>query len=335
MFRSNITKTLFFGLMITAFAACSDDDEKADYDKTLPTPTLPTVNTDAVEAFGTAAKATMTMTMTEGATVENQGFVVSTSTDASLSDESTTIVYVTGLVSGQPKTVAINDLEPGTTYYVKAFAYAPGGITYGETKEITATDDYERQTDYSADFSDMTAAAVEDFTTVKLGETVYPFTPVSLALLGWDAWGFSSSIFSPDLFETGSASLASYEEENILSYKADFTGKGFSQVWVQGISIASLFGDTYATYPGDFEVYISEEPITTAEELAAATQLGTVKFSTDPTADTYMLNDGTFDIPIEYDGVCYISIYNHSVYATNGNFGVIIAGFDLTSLHKK
>lgn len=335
MFRSNITKTLLLGLMLTAFAACSDDDEKADYDKTTPVPTLPTVTTDAVEAYGTAAKATMTLTMTEGATVETQGFVVSTSTDATLSDESNTIVYVTGVVSGQPKTVAINNLEAGTTYYVKAFAYAPGGITYGETKEITATDDYERQTDYSADFSDMTAAAADDFTTVKLGETVYPFTPVSLAIIGFNAWGFSSSVFSPDLFETGSASLASYDEENILSYKADLTEKGFTQVWVQGLSMASLFGSTYAAYPGDFEVYVSEEPITTAEELATATKIGSVKFSTDPSADTFMLNDDTFDVPIEFDGVCYISIYNHSVYAASGNFGVIIAGFDLTSLHKK
>lgn len=336
MKRSNIIRTLLLGLTLTAFAACGDDLEKADYDKALVQPTLPVVTTDAVEVYGTAAKATLTLTNPNDAAIQETGFVISSKENASLADSATTIVYVSDVELGTPKTVAINDLVVGTTYYVKAFASVEGGITYGDTKTITATDGYERVVDYSTDFSDMTGADIDDFTTVQLGSTVYPFTAVSLATLGVaNQWGFSSSVFAPSLFSTGSAALASYNENNLLSYKADLTGKGFSQVSIEGLNIAALFGSSYPNYPGDFDVLISKEPITNETELAAATVLGTCKFSTDPTEDENFVNVITADIPIDYDGECYITIHSNSYYASSGaNLGVVITGFALTSLHE-
>lgn len=335
MNSSYIFKALLLCLSLTALVSCGEDFDKADYDKAVNAAALPTVVTGDVTVYGVAAEATMTVTPAEGTTVLEQGFIVAKKPDAALADSTNAIIYVTA-EPATPATAAITGLTVGETYYVKAFAHVDGGIAYGETKTITATGDYERVTDYATDFTDMDGADIDHFTTVKLGSTVNPFTPVSLAIVGISQWGFSGSVLAPSLFTTGTASIASRDENNLLSFKADLTGKAFSAVTVEGLSLASLFGSNYPDKPGDFEVLVSAEPITDEAGLAAATVIGKCKFSTDPQDATFETNSVTAEIPISYNGQCYITIHSHSVYGTDAdNFGVVITGFSLNSLHKK
>lgn len=334
MKKAYIFKTMLLGLSLGMLSSCGEDLNKADYDYNLPTPALPTVTTGNVEVFGTAIKAGFTITNPEGLQVDNQGLLVGTTPDLALADSTTQVVQISNATSGQEAVTAVTGLTEGTTYYIKAFAYAQGGVTYGETKSFEAAGGYERVVDYATDFSDMNGTDIDDFTTVKLGNTVNPFTPVSLQNLDLPQWGFSSSIFDPSLFSTMNGVIGSYDENNLLSFKADLTGKGFSSVSVEGLNIGTLFGTDYAGVPGNFDVYVSTEPITSEAELATATKLGTCAFATDPTAATYQFCTITADIPIEFDGECYITIHNHSIYANDGNFGVVITDFRLSSLHQ-
>lgn len=325
-------------LLIAAcgLSSCGEDLEKADYDRVPAATTAPTVITEDVEIYGNVVKATFNMTVPEGTTVVGQGFVVGTDPDLPLTGDNTTLHKIAQVTPGTPATIAIQGLQTGTTYYVRAYATTPSGIAYGETKSVVATDDYEYATDAAVDFTDMTGADAALFTTVKLGETLNPFTPVSMGIVGMAQWGFSSSCLSPDLFSTAKASIVSPEEDNLLTYKANLTGLAFPRVVVEGVNLAALFGDSYATYPGDFDVLVSREPITNAEELAAATVIGSCKFPTDSEASNYELDIVTGAIPLEYDGECYITIHNHSVFGEeSGNLGVVITAFGIESLHQK
>ncbi len=337
MKRSYIFKALLFGLALGTTASCSEDLEKADYDKVQAKATLPTVTTGDIEMFGTAAAASFTVTPAEGTTLITQGIIVSTKKDAAIADSSNTIVKVSDITAGQPATVSITGLAAGKTYYVKAFAAVDGGIAYGDTKKITATDDY-AYVDYDGiDFTDMTAADAAKFTFTKLGSTVNAFTPVSLGLMGLNQWALSSSVFDPSFWQTGSASIASEDENNLASFEVDFTGKNFPAVTVEGLSIASLFGkaEYIENYPGDFDVLFSTTPITNEEELAKAKVIGTCKFSTDPQQPTARFNEVTAYVP-QGTGKGYIAIHNHSTYsASGGNMGVAITAITLSSLEKK
>lgn len=338
MKRSYIFKALLFGLALVTTASCSENLDKADYDQVQAKATLPAVTTGDIEMFGTAAAASFTVTPAEGTTLITQGVIVSTKKDAAIADSTNTIIKVSDITAGQPATASITGLTAGTTYYVKAFAAVEGGIAYGDTKEITATDDY-AYVDYDGiDFTDMTAADAAKFTFTKLGSTVNPFTPVSLAALGMRGqWGLTSSVFSPELFQTGQASLASQDENNLASLAVDFTGKNFPAVTVEGFNLASAFGsaDYIENYPGDFDVLFSTTPITSEDDLAKASVVGTCKFDTNAQSQKAQFNDVTIYIP---QGTTngYITIHNHSTYsADGGNMGVVITAITLSSLEKK
>ncbi len=343
MKTSYIFKTLFVGLTLTAFASCGEDLEKAEYDHPLTPGTTATVTTGEIEFYGSAIKVSLTMTVPEGAMVEDAGILVSTDPEMPLASESTILQRASKLISGEPVKVGVSGLDLDTTYYVKTFAYvANGGITYGETKTFKTDDSYERTGLYSCNFTDMRRTDAADFTALSLpveggiGQPV-PFTPVSLGILGMkNRWGFSGSVFSPDMFQTGQATLTTYTADNLLSYEADFTGIEFPELTVTGISLNALFGEDYSNCPGNFEVYASKEPITTHEELEAAVLIGTCNFSTDPTAETFMMNEVICKIPIDFNSKSYITVRNFSKYDTDAdNLGVVIAGFDLSSLKPK
>ncbi len=337
---ANIYMAFALGLSLTALTGCGEDLEKSDYDRPQVQVGLPAVTTGDVEVFGTAATATFAMTVPEGVTVQEQGFVLGTDPELPLASESTTLVRVSNVTPGEQAQANLTGLIADTTYYVKAYAYVEGGIAYGETKsfDTNRSDEYERQTDFAVDFTDATMADAARFTAVRLGATVNAFQPVSLAILGADMWGFAASVLDPVLYETGRVSIASPDENNLLTYKADFTGKNFPAVSIEAQNVASFFGDSYAQLAGDFDVLISEAPITNEEELAAATVLGTCKFATDPTVPTFGSNTVSFDIPAAFSGVCYITIHSHSTYDSStgtGNFGIVVTGFRTTSLHQK
>lgn len=338
MKKTNILKTLLLGFTLAAFTGCGEDLDKADYDRQETAGAMPTVVTGSVESYGIAAKASLTVNIPEGAEVKEAGFVVSTSAEMSLTDAGTQLVKADAVNSGEETPVALLDLVPGTTYYVKAYAYAKGGIVYGDTKTITASDNYERGYDFMVDFADPDFADGQYFTGSKLDGSVVGFSLISLQnLFGVPQYAYVSSPFHPGKLQNGSASLVSAEENNLLSMKADLTGKPFPAVTIDAFNLAALFGDSFADCPGDIDVYISEQPVTNAEELAAATLLGTCAFSDDTTSPDFEEKVVTYNLPLTYDGECYITIHSHCGhpnYYDGNNLGVLIIGMGLSSLHQ-
>ena len=340
MKTSYIIKSLFLGLTLTGLAACSGDVEKSDYDKAIVTPTaLPTVTTGDVVVSGVAAKATIDLQIPEGVEVTREGFILSTDPAAPLADASNKFIDFSKVKSGQ-QTAAITGLTAGTTYYVKAYAYVEGAVTFGETKTITATDDYERATAIDLDFTDADALEAAPFSAVKLGESRQDFELEPLTVLGFRGYyGFVNTVLHHvGLFQQGQAAFGSNMDEGLLTYELNLTDLNFPEVTIQGFNLAALFGENYPTNAGNFDVYASAAPITTAEELAEAEKLGSCKFSTDPTDETFELNQVTCTIPASYTDKVYITIYNKSVRTAtleNGNLGVAIVGFTVTSLQRK
>lgn len=340
MKTTNIFRALLLGFTLAAFTGCGEDLEKADYDRVHTPETLPAVTTVSAEAFGIVAKATLSVTVPEGVTVKESGFALGTTPDADPTAPTTRVIMIDNMTPGEAVTTSLTNLTSGTKYYIKAFATVEGGIAYGEVKEFTATDDYGYTADYAADFTDP-AAVSADFKAVKLGNTVNPFTLVPLdGMFGPGAgYGFSSSVFAPDFYQTGNASIASFDENNLLTYEADFTGKNFPTVTVGAFNIAAFFGQKYPTNPGSFDVLLSESPITTADELSAATRIGTCTFSTNPSdTDKFQYKVVTYDVPLQFDGKCYITIHNHATFVNGGNggnFGMFVDHFELSSLKKK
>jgi hypothetical protein len=101
--------------------------------------------------------------------------------------------------------------------------------------------------------------------------------------------------------------------------------------------IEMYFG--YTEYPGHFDVYVSLNPIETAEDLQSATKIGSSKGSSEAHL-LYATNQQTssevpmkFDIPMEYWGESYVYIvsiadYNCS-FSGEPSFGIIVFGYGL------
>ena len=350
MKTSFIIKSLFLGLTLTSIAACSGDVEKEDYDKVNPTPSnMPTVTTGNVAISGIAAEISLTLNVPEGVNISRAGVVVSDKENIPLADPNTKYSNIYKIRSGE-QSVAVTNLEIGKTYYAKAYAYVEGGhIVYGDTKEFTATDGYDFRKDIDVDFAE--EADVAPFSVASLGESRQKFELVPLALLAESendpiTYGFANTVYNHQkLFYYFSGALGSYCDEGLLSYKLNMNNRNFADVTIGAYSIAALFGEDYADYPGDFEVYASAEPITTEEQLAAADKIATCNFSTNPEdkdgANFY--KEFTCTIPMEYKDVCYITIHNKSdlvLDATGSpigyhNLGVIISKFVVNSLYAK
>ena len=330
--KSYIFKTLLFGLALTGTVACSDDLNKADYDKPLvKADKIPTVTTGEIVVSGTASRATANYQYEDGTVVLKEGMIVSTSKDAPLADASNKFFDFSTVAQGD-QVVALTNLEAGTTYYVKAYAYVEGQMVYGETKTITATDDYERQDVLDVDFENDENLSVGIFGDTKTGFKLEP-----AAIFGLSGYNlYTNTSFSHDFFTTYQASFASAEEISVLNYELDLSDKNFAQVTVYGLNLCALFDDGYPTCSGNFDVLVSPVPITTPEALEAAEKIGTCQFPTDPTDSKFVENKVTCDIPITYTDKCYIGIYNRSVAATSkGNMGVMVAGIVVSSLEKK
>lgn len=334
--KSYIFKTLLFGLALTGTVACSDDLNKADYDKpAAKADILPTVTTGDVVVSGVAAKATIDLQIPEGANVLKEGIIYTNVEDASLADPRVHFVDFSKVKEGK-QIAALTGLSAGETYYVKAYAYVEGQMVYGETKTIKATDDYDYATDIYIDFTD--PSLLTPFTSAAWGQSRQKFELVSLANIFGAGAAYVNTVFEHEMmFGQGQAAFASNADEGVLTYELDLKDKNFARVNITAFNLCALFGaDGYPTCPGNFDVYASEAPITSAEDLANADKIGSCTFSTDPTESTFQLNQINCSIPASYSDKVYVSIYNKSIKATNnGNMGVAIMEFSVESLHQK
>lgn len=338
MKTSYIFKTLLLGFALTTVTSCYDDVEKADYDKPIvKADVLPTVNLSEVNQYGTAAKAVVNIDIPEGAKVLEEGVVIDTIADAPVASTSSSYFACAEVASGE-QTVAVTGMEAGKTYYVRAFARVEGQMVYSVAQPIVADDNYEEAIDEDVDLGAEENAA--KFTSLKTEESVQQFDLNSLELLfGAPIYGYCNSILNHEaLFVGNSAKIASSLDEGVLTYEADFTGKNFPALTVNALNMCSLLGEDFADLSGNFDIYISKEPIESVADLAKAEKLKSCSFPTDASAKDFQMKDFTVSIPLAYDGKCYISFYNKSwtnSALTKGNMGVTFVGLVLTSLHEK
>jgi|LauGreDrversion4_2_1035121.scaffolds.fasta_scaffold32838_1 hypothetical protein len=112
------------------FSSCVKEDLRWNLEKL---PSLPTVQTEGVNSVGdTYANAVGKVTDDGSLTVTERGFCLATSTMPGLDDE----VYDSGSGEGE-FSVALQDLNPETMYYIRAFATNELGTAFGEQVSFT------------------------------------------------------------------------------------------------------------------------------------------------------------------------------------------------------
>lgn len=329
MKTSYILKTMLFSLALTGLTACYDDVEKADYDKpAAKVDVLPTITTDNVEVDGPVANVTLSLEIPDGVEVLQVGAVIDTIENASVASPSSK--YTDCEVKGGTQSLAITGLQDSVTYYVRTFARVNGAMVYGEGKKIMPS--YETSVDHEVDFVN------ENIVSIKGDQSVQEFDVNPLSVLDLRSYGYVNTFLDHNaLFMQGSASIASYDDENAMSYETDLTGKNMPQVTIQAFNMCAVFGENYAALAGDFDVYISKDPISSIADLANAEKLGECTFPTNPNDANFEIKKFTLPIPSTYDGKCYITIYNEAWTEdlTQGNMGVAILSLSLESVHNR
>ena len=335
--KLNIFKTLALGVLTMGFVACDEDFTKADYDAPIAaTGVLPTVTTGEVGAFGESAIIDASMTLVEGAAPTNWGVLVSTSAEPTLAGS----IKVEGDITKTSQKFAVSGLTDKTHYYYRTFVSDGVSVAFGETKEFTT--DGEAWGSEQGYWSFGTAAEADAYLPYRamLGAThasAFGFTTCNmLALYGQEFYGVASTIFDPNkLFNQLSGSLATYGVMNAAGFKMDFTGMYFPKVWFDATMIQMYFGST--DYPGHFDVYVSNEPITDAAGLQTAVKVGSSK-GTGKAQELYATNMETsskepmkFDIPMDYWGETYIYIVSTADYTGSfsgeTSYGIVVFGY--------
>ena len=337
--KLNIFKTLALGVLTMGFVACDEDFTKADYDAPIAAAgVLPEVTTGEADAFGESALIAASITPIEGAAATNWGVLVSTSAEPTLAGS----IKMEGDLATTSKTFAVTGLTDKTHYYYRTFVSDGVSVAYGETKEFTTNGDaWGSNQEY---WSFATAADADNYLPYRAmlnasHQSAAGFTTVSMAALyGQEFYGVASTVFDPlKLFNTLSGSLVTYGVTNAAGFKMNFNGMFFPKVWFDATMIEMYFGET--TYPGHFDVYVSHNPIETAEDLQNATKIGSSKGS-GKAQELYATNQETsskepmkFDIPMEYWGESYVYIVStadyNGVFGGDTSFGIVVFGYGI------
>lgn len=337
MKKINILKSVLLGCALMFTASCGNDYELDDFRQPAAAPTQTTVTTATVEAYGVLAKAGLIVNVAEGSHVEEAGFLFGTNPELPLTDESTQRVQVSGYTSGEEKAIALNDLEPGTTYYVKAYAFADGNLVCGDVKSITASNNFSREVyqtlDITSDqlgFIDFPNSGNDKMHVLDIAPLFgmpQPCPVQKLSIINDEFTGIKDPVV-----------------EGAMVIPVDFTGVAFPAITVAADNMGAIFGSPAAS--GNYSVFISKDPINTVEDLAAATKIATYNFP--QAGGEYQYSEKSFDVPFEFDGPCYIAIYSYSLYASNyaqylsslagskpvANYGVLIEAVALSQLEE-
>lgn len=337
MKKINILKSVLLGCALMFTASCGNDYELDDFRMPAAAPTQTTVTTATVEAYGVLAKAGLIVNVAEGSHVEEAGFLFGTNPELPLTDESTQRVQVSGYTSGEEKAIALNDLEPGTTYYVKAYAFADGNLVCGDVKSITASNNFSREIyqtlDITSDqlgFIDFPNSGNDKMHVLDIAPLFgmpQPCPVQKLSIINDEFTGIN------DPFAEGA-----------MVIPVDFTGVAFPAITVAADNMGAIFGSPAAS--GNYSVFISKDPINTVEDLAAATKIATYNFP--QAGGEYQYSEKSFDVPFEFDGPCYIAIYSYSLYESKyaqylsslagskrvANYGVLIEAVALSQLEE-
>lgn len=343
--KFNIFSKLALGALAFAFVACDEDYEKAAFDAPVaPSHDLPTVTTgDPVAVTGTAAILSISVDeVVEGNPVLHWGVLLSTNDNPGLAGS--TISYAN--VEETSTNLMVGGLVDETTYYYRTFAHTEGGVAYGEVKSFGT----------SAEAWEQDWSSVEnwlEFTDAAKVEAAFPYRAMLAAthssalpfmyigdsyILGEGVGALVSSPFDANVlfYQQGAqVPLVCYGVHNIVGTYQDLSTLAFPKVTLDVTMMQMLFG--MEDLDGHIEVYASETEITSAEELAAATLLGSTNNNGQATVDytrdyyTSLENPMSFDIPSKFWGPCYIYLshkanYNNGVPEWAPDLGVIITG---------
>lgn len=313
-------KTIILGLVLAGTAACGDDLEKADYNRPgFSGKDLPVVSTGTVlENLGEEVTVRFSV-QSAGAAVSQAGVIVGSGNDLDLADpENVRAVAVLDEAGNGKANVA--GLEMGKTYMARSYAFTANGIAYSEPFTFT-TNVMDRRTDIELDFADPTVFT--DFNMVALNGVNAPSVQ-NFGVLGLPTYGIVSSIFDNDaLFSTSQGTYVG-DPDNLIVYNADFTGKRGVRVTFNLLRLSALFGENFAS---SFEVYVSEEPVTTAEGLAAATKIGEGELAAED-----QFRDFDFSVPASFDKPCRVMLRVQSD-LDNLGFGIAMMGLSVSSVY--
>jgi hypothetical protein len=345
--KLNIFSTLAFAAVAFAFTACDEDYKKADYD--LPVAEehdLPTATTGEIVAVtgNSAIVAAEVSSVVPSNPVIAWGVLVDTKPNVSLAGST---MFKQDASKSNAK-IVLSALNDQTTYYYQTFAYTEGGVAYGEVKNFT-TDSLAWAQNYELavagyDFSTIESIAGTFTSNLTLSQGAgvpETFVPVNIeTLFGPGAGcGLASSVFANNvLFNSLQGQMVCDAAENIAGVQVSFKGMKFPEVIVSAVMMQMFFG--MEGLDGHFSVYISENEITSAEDFAKATLLGSSDKNGQASIDyvqnmqTTAKNPMKFSIPADFWDLdsCYIYLHHKANYGSSlpwaENLGVLVLGFD-------
>lgn len=311
-------KTIILGLVLAGTAACGDDLEKADYNREgFSGKDLPVVSTGTVlENLGEEVTIRYSV-QTGAAAVSQTGVIVGIGETPELADPQNIRAVAVLDEAGNGK-ANVAGLEMGKTYTARSYAFTANGIAYSEPFTFT-TNVMERRTDVELDFADPTVFT--DFDVVALNGVNAPSVQ-SFGALQMPTYGIVSSIFDNDLLFSTLSGQYIGDTDNLIVYNADFTGKRGVKVSFTLLRLSALFGKSQTS---PFEVYVSEEPVATAEDLAAATKIGEGKLVAED-----QFKDFEFSIPASFGKPCSVVL---RIQSDQDNFGIAMMGLSSSSVY--
>lgn len=321
-------KYLAMGLLAVSLVSCHEDVVKADYDR-VATQALPVVKTgDVVVDFGSNFVISMEVTPDAKVQRDEQGLLVGTNKELSLVDDNTQRITVQLDEMGKGM-VPLTELEDKATYYYRAYASnKEGQVAYGEVKSFTTNAALAESVEMlRLDF--LGDEAQSKFSPVGLAKGAQPPVYFNLAPFGMATNSWLMSCMNEQELKQRKLAIDD-PTDNVLTFAADFTGVFFPKVSLDLFNMDALAGQ--AT-PAVVQVLMSEKPITTSAEADAATVIKEFKFTDD--GQTAALDA---DVPFAFmNKKCFISIRNKSFYKgkNNGDLGVAVFGFAITSMKKK
>ena len=337
--KLNIFKTLALGVLVMGFTACEKDYNKADYDRPLPESTpLPQVATGTAGAFAETAIIDASITPVEGMNIQSWGLLVGANENLTLSSAA---IMLEGDADQTSQTFAVSGLTDKTQYYYCTYATNGVDVAYSEIATFTTNGDGWETAEAYVGFA--TAEEADAYLPYRAildasHSSAFGFTTVSMfALYEQEFYGVASTLFEPNmLFNELTPKQATITVTNAAGFKMDFTGMYFPKVYFDVEMMQAFFGAT--DYPGHFDMYVSNTPIETLEDLEAAVKIGSSK-DEGSAQELYVTNMYTSstdpiygEIPMEYWGEAYVYIVNAAVYdAAYGdpNFGIVIYGYGL------
>lgn len=301
MKKLNIFKSLLLcGTMLMA-VGCANDYEFNEYYRPTDASAAAgvSVTTGDVKGYGVLAKAEMTVSVPEGSAVQEAGFLYGTQADLDITSDKVSRQIIKGIENGGSTAIALNGLEPGTTYYVQAYAYVAGNLVRGEVKQVTGSNDFERQLTEEIDITDEKVISVNKF--APYGPAVRNIgAPFEIAFLP----AIDFTIFDDEFTGFQVPVL-----EGVANIKVDFTGKEFAALHIDAINLGAALVNDFSI-GSSYSVYLADAPVTKIEEMQAATLLGSYNFGT----QKKLTQEKQFDIPLGVTGEKYIVIYSASLY---------------------